>query len=284
MSPQNPHALSLAQAHDYSKTVVTTLIMEARLAPFYRGLEDYDEDYTEESIGKLLTELREKDFEEGVSNSVVEAMKAEREPASGIGSVTKKIGIHKNRENRVEEEKAERDKRERRAYIGAVECPICFLVRAPNLTMRMAKAHAQNYPSNINTSRCCQQPICTECFVQIKRGEATLTHLESEPACCPFCVETDFGVIYERPNLPSPLTSSSALGGQSALSISPETDMGTSGLSQALGMGKEDAELSVGVGMAPKVQETMRRKSVSHKSKEVVTIGASLFQHVTTSD
>jgi len=230
--------------------------MEARLAPFYRGLEDYDEDYTEESIGKLLTELREKDFEEGVSNSVVEAMKAEREPASGIGSVTKKIGIHKNRENRVEEEKAERDKRERRAYLGAVECPICFLVRAPNLTMRMAKAHAQNYPSNINTSRCCQQPICTECFVQIKRGEATLTHLESEPACCPFCVETDFGVIYERPNLPSPLTSSSALG-------------------------KEDAELSVGVGMAPKVQETMRRKSVSHKSKEVVTIGASLFQHVT---
>jgi len=131
----------------------------------------------------------------------------------------------------------------------------------------------QNYPSNINTSRCCQQPICTECFVQIKRSEATLTHLESEPACCPFCVETDFGVIYERPNLPSPVTSTSALAGQSALSISPETEMGASGLSQALGMGKEDAELSVGVGMAPKVQETIRRKSVSHKSKEVVTIG-----------
>jgi len=146
LSPQNPHALSLAQAHDYSKSVVTTLIMEARLAPFYRGLEDYDESYTEESIGKLLTELREKDFEENVPNSVVEAMKAEREHATGIGSVTKKIGIHKNKESRVEEEKAERDKRERRAYLGAVECPICFLVRTVTTTERCTNADAPELP------------------------------------------------------------------------------------------------------------------------------------------
>ena len=74
-----------------------------------------------------------------------------------------------------------------------------------------------------------------------------MTHLESEPACCPFCVETDFGVIYERPN-----------------TFSPEV---------AISLGSEDAELSVGIGMAPKAQESARRKSVSHKSKEVVTIG-----------
>lgn len=126
LSPQNPHALSLAQAHDYSKTVVTNLILEARLAPFYRGLEDYEESFTEEDIGRILTDLREKDYEENVANSVVEAMKAERERT--VGSVKKKIGIHKSRENRLEEEKLERDKRERRAYLGAIECPICFLV------------------------------------------------------------------------------------------------------------------------------------------------------------
>lgn len=85
-------------------------------------------------------------------------------------------------------------------------------------------------------------------------------------------METDFGVIYERPNIPSPLSSTSALN-QSALSVSPEA--GTSGLSQALSLNSEDAELSVGIGMAPKAQETMRRKSVSHTSKEVVTIGES---------
>lgn len=33
--------------------------------------------------------------------------------------------------------------------------------------------------------------------MQIKRAEATITHLESEPAACPYCMETDFGVIYE---------------------------------------------------------------------------------------
>jgi hypothetical protein len=59
----------------------------------------------------------------------------------------------------------------------------------------------------------------------------------------------------------------------SALSISPET--GTSAMSRAAGIGGEVAELDVGLGMAPKVQETMRRKSVSSKSKEVVTIGVS---------
>lgn len=105
--------------------------MEARLAPFYRGLEDYEEDFTEADIGRLLNELREKDYEEGVNNSVTEALKAEREPNGAAGSIKKKIGIHRARENRLEEEKMERDKRERRAYIGAVECPICFLVSRP---------------------------------------------------------------------------------------------------------------------------------------------------------
>ena len=95
------------------------MILEARLAPFYRGLEDYDESFTEEDIGRILTELREKDYAEGVQNSVVEAMKAER--------TGRKIP---RKDQRVEEEKMERDKRERRAYLGAVECPICFLVRA----------------------------------------------------------------------------------------------------------------------------------------------------------
>lgn len=128
LSPQNPHALSLPQAHDYSKTVVTRLILEARLAPFYRGLEDYDEELSEGEIGRLLSEMKEKDLVDGVANSVTESLKLEREPSGAVGSVKKKIGINRARENRLEEEKTERDKRERRAYIGALECPICFLV------------------------------------------------------------------------------------------------------------------------------------------------------------
>lgn len=47
-------------------------------------------------------------------------------------------------------------------------------------------------------TRCCDQPICTECFIQIKRADPTPTHLESEPAACPFCMETNFGCVYEK--------------------------------------------------------------------------------------
>ncbi|KAI9766449.1 MAG: SNF1-interacting protein [Geoglossum simile] len=89
-------------------------------------------------------------------------------------------------------------------YKEAIECPICFLY----------------YPPYLNKTRCCDQPICSECFVQIKRpdphppehGEpASLTGsgassqamedgaLVSEPAACPFCVQPEFGVTFEPP-------------------------------------------------------------------------------------
>ncbi|WFD45214.1 SNF1-interacting protein [Malassezia psittaci] len=61
------------------------------------------------------------------------------------------------------------------------ECPICFLT----------------YEGPLNLSRCCLQPICTECFVQIQRVDPKHTiPPSSEPAMCPFCVTQDFGVIY----------------------------------------------------------------------------------------
>jgi len=59
-----------------------------------------------------------------------------------------------------------------------IECPICFLY----------------YPRNINYTRCCDQPICTECFIQIKR-----TFSNPEPTCCPYCVQPNFGVTYLSP-------------------------------------------------------------------------------------
>lgn len=85
-------------------------------------------------------------------------------------------------------------------YKNAAECPICFLY----------------YPPYLNKTRCCDQPICSECFVQIKRpdphppehhGEEPTPSAEpqeeiqlvSEPAACPFCVQPEFGVTYEPP-------------------------------------------------------------------------------------
>ncbi|GMK58795.1 hypothetical protein CspeluHIS016_0602370 [Cutaneotrichosporon spelunceum] len=248
LSPQNPHALGLPQAHDYSKVIVTALILDQRLAPFYRGLDDYEDDWSEAQVARELEETREKDFAEQVENSATAQLREERET------------IARGRRLSHEAERAERQRREEKAYLGAIECPICFLY----------------YPPNINTSRCCQQPLCTECFVQIKRAEATTTHLESEPANCPFCVETDFGVIYERPTAALPTPSGIASPGGTASPISPSAlatspDGGASACSSAL----SDRPLSPGSSdFGAFREEGKRRKSVSCKAKEVVTIDA----------
>lgn len=35
--------------------------------------------------------------------------------------------------------------------------------------------------------------------MQIKRSEPTTTHIVSEPAACPYCVQDNFGVTYTPP-------------------------------------------------------------------------------------
>lgn len=90
-------------------------------------------------------------------------------------------------------------------YKDAMDCPICFL----------------SYPPYLNSTRCCDQAICTECFVQIKRADPHLREhhpdgqvrdpnqeltpedlpemLISEPSACPYCQQPEFGVTYEPP-------------------------------------------------------------------------------------
>ena len=97
-------------------------------------------------------------------------------------------------------------------YKDAAECPICFLY----------------YPPYLNKTRCCDQPICSECFVQIKRPDphppehadpstpappanegaesVDPESLVSEPAACPFCVQPEFGITYEPPPFRKGLT------------------------------------------------------------------------------
>ncbi|POR34770.1 Protein SIP5 [Tolypocladium paradoxum] len=116
-------------------------------------------------------------------------------------------------------------------YKDASECPICFL----------------SYPPYLNRTRCCDQPICSECFVQIKRADPHLPEhhpngqardpnegltpedppemLTSEPSACPYCQQPEFGVTYDPPpfrrglvfSIPSNLASSTAMSSQSSL-------------------------------------------------------------------
>lgn len=54
------------------------------------------------------------------------------------------------------------------------ECPICFL-----------------YVSNVNATTCCQQPICTECYLQIRPPR-------SGNVPCPFCGRDRFCALAAR--------------------------------------------------------------------------------------
>ncbi|CAA7265393.1 unnamed protein product [Cyclocybe aegerita] len=150
---------------DWNQPVVSQLIVARRLAPFYRPLEDYDDSWDDDQILAARKELPDPDSADTVTRIEATAMASSSSKSKRPGSLKEPV------------------KPEAQVYRGAVECPICFLY----------------YPPNINHSRCCDQAICTECFVQIKRNEPTATHLVSEYAACPYCVQENFGVVYTPP-------------------------------------------------------------------------------------
>ncbi|THH13842.1 hypothetical protein EW146_g6426 [Bondarzewia mesenterica] len=152
---------------EWNEAIVGQLICERKLAPFYRPLEDYDPSWDDEQI--LAARKEPPPPDSGQSESLTRS-----------DTVSSKLGHHKRPSTAKEVPRSV----EAAIYRNAAECPICFLY----------------YPANINHSRCCDQAICTECFVQIKRSEPTVTRLVSDPACCPYCVQEHFGVVYTPPS------------------------------------------------------------------------------------
>jgi len=215
----NGHLVPLSNIYptspqDWIHDTVQKLIVDRKLAPFYRGLEDWDgeDSYDRDEIDTALDA----------------------------------IGDEQSQSWRKGKMKAQERLDEAAMYKKASECPICFLY----------------YPPLINTSRCCDQPICTECFVQIKRADPTTTNLISEPAACPYCVEPNFGVTY----IPPPPARRTGLGapksGQNAQTGAPKLTRSGSSTS-ATGSDQE---------MGPAAAAHARRKSVSHTAAEVVTV------------
>ncbi|GAA5944865.1 hypothetical protein JCM1841_002069 [Sporobolomyces salmonicolor] len=238
---------SLLYAHvEYHRPTVHRLILERKLSPFFLGLNDFEDDWDTDRIVVALGEAEQqatqnlKDAHTAASEAADEAEAAQlncppgtRKHKEAVQTVNAAV-MHRER---LAEVIKMREKRgggglqwssktdQAKLYQGrAVECPICFLY----------------YPPSMVHTRCCDQPICTECFVQIKRADATPTHLESEPAACPFCMEPNFGCVYPKPTRPTVQASASGGSGSS-------TDGG------------------------PAAQPKLRRKSFAHTEKEVVT-------------
>ena len=94
---------------DWNQSVVTQFIVERKLAPFYRPLEDYEESWDDEQI---LAARKESPDADGAESS-----RAESTPSSSKG--------HAKRPSNVKEPPRHP---EAAIYRGAIECPICFLV------------------------------------------------------------------------------------------------------------------------------------------------------------
>ncbi|GAA5911028.1 Sip5p [Sporobolomyces salmoneus] len=245
-----PQSLLYSQI-EYHRPTVHKLVLDRRLSPFYLGLNDFEPEWEVEEIVKALQEGEEqatrnlKDAFETALEQVTEAETQQINQPTGTRKhkeATQALSYAIMRKERLAEMIKIREKRgggglqwtsktdQARLYKEcALECPICFLY----------------YPPNMVHTRCCDQPICTECFVQIKRAEPTPTHLESEPAACPFCMEPNFGCVYEKPAPTRPVVQ--------------QINSGNSGSSS-------DSPASV-VPKSPKP----RRKSFAHTEKEVVT-------------
>ncbi|RPA77644.1 hypothetical protein BJ508DRAFT_330026 [Ascobolus immersus RN42] len=252
-------------AEDFKHKIVRQLMIERRLAPFFKGLSDHEDDWTdEELIAAVKAELGENDPEENEKKG-----KGKESTATSPSSSTPNIDhltvpiASRSRSHSYTSDTSSTSANSHRAssnnpaarlrsktlsnspkvssiaiptqqlapgeavipgrqvdgrhvwavlYKDALECPICFLY----------------YPPYLNKTRCCDQEICSECFVQIKRADPHLPDhhqepstssnpasapaaqsttgttgnaelLTSEPASCPFCKETDFGVTYTPP-------------------------------------------------------------------------------------
>lgn len=195
---------------DYNCDIVRKLIIDGRMSPFLTPLQDFDESWTDDELCIILSQLPLHALEPGFSDE-------EEEDDLDDHKIHKSANFYKRQESKeklkaliervkdlqaleeqryLEERKTSKDYPSRdlllRLYREPAECPICFLY----------------YPSHLNVSRCCLQPICTECFVQIKRLDPHPPHDEqqsneanknelpqtliSEPASCPYCAMPDF--------------------------------------------------------------------------------------------
>lgn len=108
---------------DWNQQVVGKLIVDRKLAPFYRPLEDYEPDWDDETI---LRNRKLKPGEEALPPPV-------SMPVSGAVPATGKSSIKGKSADRREAQRMS----EAEVYHGATECPICFMVRLfVNITVR----------------------------------------------------------------------------------------------------------------------------------------------------
>ncbi|CAG60227.1 uncharacterized protein GVI51_I00649 [Nakaseomyces glabratus] len=232
-----PHGCYSLDKMDYDSDIVRKLIIERKLAPFYIPLQDFDDSWTKDEVKKIVDALplhapfneHVEEYEDVPVGDLNEPhfdylidKKLSKKEQKKMHALIFKARLYRKRlrwqeseNNAYLEEKLQNrdndipknsflpnDDLKYDLYAQGSECPICFLY----------------LPMPLNYSKCCQQPICSECFVQIKRSEPHFPHDEvdpsqpqkdenekdpnlliSEPANCPYCATPNFSITYTPP-------------------------------------------------------------------------------------
>ena len=221
---------------DYNIVMVKRLIVERKLAPFYTPLQDFDESWSREEIIKIVDGLPlHASFEDNIEefedvplgnldkpnfDYLIDKNLSKKDQRRQHSKIFKARLYRRRliwqetanetfledkmdvRMGKVKNKYLPSDDLKYSLYKNGIECPICFLY----------------IPGPLNYSKCCQQPICSECFVQIKRAEPHFPHEEvdptkpvtddfvkdpnlliSEPSNCPYCATPNFCITYKPP-------------------------------------------------------------------------------------
>lgn len=170
LHPQNPHALGPGHVQDYNDYIVTGLILRQQLAPFYRGLEDYEIEWSDAKVVEELKNLRlnhptpprvdpADSTPTGASAQGSGSLLGKKilgrgsiSSLTGRGRASSSSNVMANANNSSTELLSDDDRfrREAEAYRGAVECPICFLVCSrtlanPKLTAQVLSSEHQHF-------------------------------------------------------------------------------------------------------------------------------------------
>ncbi|KAI7819491.1 hypothetical protein BC939DRAFT_459943 [Gamsiella multidivaricata] len=116
-----PHGV-YSGPQDYDFRIVQRLILQRKLAPFYKGLDDWDdsEDAQEEKEKQQQQQLNR-----ASNTTTTPILNTNTATATTTAGTAPHHHPHHHQQHRMSE--AEREMR--RLYQGAIECPICFLVR-----------------------------------------------------------------------------------------------------------------------------------------------------------
>jgi hypothetical protein len=109
---------------DWNHAIVSQLIIARKLAPFYRPLEDYDESWDDDQLLAARKELNPR------PENSEQPSRSDSNP-----SLSSKPGSKRSVPTR------EQARPEAAVYRGAMECPICFLVRFSRPSLPRIRPH-----------------------------------------------------------------------------------------------------------------------------------------------